>query len=66
MTTTRPRDRAYYQALYRLGCRNGGRQPAASDLEALIEQYQAPYNEPEARAWIEKKLRSWARDRDGQ
>lgn len=29
-------------------------------LAAVIEWHQAPYSEPEARAWIERAVRQWA------
>jgi hypothetical protein len=62
MTSARPRDRRYYQALRALGMARDAedKRPAATDLETLIEQHQAPYAAPRARAWIAVRLRAWA------
>jgi hypothetical protein len=32
-------------------------------LAAVIQRHQAPYSEPEARAWIEDAVRQWAGER---
>jgi uncharacterized protein YjcR len=33
-------------------------------LAAVIQRHQAPYEAPEARAWIEDALRAWAGERE--
>lgn len=51
-----------YQILRAQGIHAGDYQTVAdpTGLEAVIERHQAPYEAPEARAWIERAVRAWA------
>lgn len=62
MTLTPPRDPRYYRALRALGLARaaGSHEAAGTDLETLIERYQAAYPDPHRRAWIAARLRAWA------
>lgn len=34
-------------------------EPLFTGIDGLVKQYQAPYDDPAARAWIERRLRKW-------